>query len=152
MLCARACSSSRTVSTLQLPLTPAQTFFYSRILQRKTPRFSSDLKRLKQRSSRRKVILVLLVTTALLHAFNTRLPHEVWSLPRSSVWWEEIVCKSFSERDWILNFRVSRETFLYICAQLQGEISRQDTVFRKAVSVQKRVDITLWVLATQCEY
>ena len=42
---------------------------------------------------------------------------------------------------------MSQETFLYLCVQLQREIEKQNTRFRKAVSVQKRVAVTLWVLA-----
>ena len=89
------------------------------------------------RSSRRKVQLVLLLTTALLLAMRTRMPREVWSFPRSSAWWDEVVCKTFTHRDWVENFRVSQETFFYTCTELHSEIERQNTRFRKAVSVQK---------------
>ena len=95
---------------------------------------------------------MLLLTTVLLNAMNTRMPCEVWSFTRSSTWWEEIVCDMFTVQDWIENFRVSRETFLYICAQLQHKIVKHNTRFRQAISVQKRVAITLWVLATPCKY
>ena len=50
------------------------------------------------------------------------------------------------------NFRVSHETFLYICCQLEQSIIKFNTRFRKAISVQHRVAITLWVLATTSEY
>ena len=79
------------------------------------------------------------------------MPGEVWSFPRSFAWWNEVVCKT-SHRDLVENFRVSQGTFFYICTERHSEIERQNTRFRKAVSVQKRVEITLWVLATQCEY
>ena len=50
------------------------------------------------------------------------------------------------------NFRVKRETFLYICNQLRPTLQRKDTVMRKAICVEKRVAITLWYLATPSEY
>ena len=107
---------------------------------------------LRRRSTRKKVCLVLLLTAVLLHATTTRLPREVWSYPRSSAWWERIVCSTFTQQDWLENFRVSKQTFLYLCAQLQCTIGKYNTKFRQAISVQKRVAITLWVLATPCEY
>ena len=70
---------------------------------------------------------------------------------RSTRFWDHIVMRSFTE-DWIENFRVSRETFLYLCEQLKPVIQRQDTRFRKAICVQLRVAITLWCLATCGEY
>lgn len=60
--------------------------------------------------------------------------------------------KSFSERDWIENFRMSKTTFTYLCQQLAPAMCRQDTVLRRAISVEKRIAVTLWCLATPCEY
>ena len=53
---------------------------------------------------------------------------------------------------WIENFRVSRETFLFICEQLRPKIAKMDTTFRKALPVEERVAVTLWFLATPGEY
>ena len=47
---------------------------------------------------------------------------------------------------------VEKRSCTYICAQLQRKIVKHNTRFRQAISVQKRVAITLWVLATPCEY
>ena len=95
---------------------------------------------------------MLLLMAAMLQAVTGREPRSVWSHRRSSSWWENIVCCSFTPRDWMENFRVSRETFLFICDRLKGSIGRKNTSFRKAVSVQQRVAVTLWILATPCEY
>ena len=43
-------------------------------------------------------------------------------------------------------------TFLYICDQLKPVIARQDTQLRRAISVQQRVAMTMWCLATPSEY
>ena len=45
-----------------------------------------------------------------------------------------------------------RNTFCYLCEQLKPVIFYQDTNFRKALTVEKRVAITLWCLAQPCEY
>ena len=134
-------------------LTQRQNLLLAAVMCRNaTGSYQRRLVQLRRRNSRRKVQLMLLLTTVLMCAMNTWMPREVWSYRRSSMWWEEIVCNTFTEQDWIENFRVSRETFLYICAQLQHKIVKCDTRFRQAISVQKRVAITLRVLATPCEY
>lgn len=60
--------------------------------------------------------------------------------------------RTFTERDWIENFRMRKATFIYLCQQLSVSLRKQDTVLRKAISVEKRVAVTLWCLATPCEY
>jgi hypothetical protein len=42
----------------------------------------------------------------------------VASRPKSRVCWTEIVKKSFNDQQWIENFRMSKETFTYICNRL----------------------------------
>lgn len=50
------------------------------------------------------------------------------------------------------NFRVSKETFYYLCEKLRSVIERQDTRMRRAICVEQRVAITLWCLSTCIEY
>ena len=50
------------------------------------------------------------------------------------------------------NFRISRETYQYLCRKLQRVISHEDTTLCTAISVEKRVAVTLWCLATCSEY
>ena len=71
---------------------------------------------------------------------------------RSDVWWNNVVLRTFTKQDWVENFRMSKETFLYICNKLSPALTRSDTMFRKCVSVQQRVAVTLWCLATPTEY
>ena len=71
---------------------------------------------------------------------------------RSSDWWDKVVGGSFTHEEWMENFRVSKETFLYLCNQLRPFIARDDTKLRQAVSTEKRVAITLWCLATNSDY
>ena len=47
---------------------------------------------------------------------------------------------------------MSHTTFRYLCNELRPEIIKQETRFRYAVSVEKRVAITLWRLATNGDY
>ena len=59
---------------------------------------------------------------------------------------------TFQAQDWVENFRMRKETFDYLCHRLYPLIHRNDTVMHKAISVQRRLAITLWCLATPAEY
>ncbi|XP_034071752.1 protein ANTAGONIST OF LIKE HETEROCHROMATIN PROTEIN 1-like [Gymnodraco acuticeps] len=50
------------------------------------------------------------------------------------------------------NFRVSRQSFDYICNQVSGVMGRRDTNYRLCIPNKKRVAIALWKLATGGEY
>lgn len=69
----------------------------------------------------------------------------------SSHFWDTVVCR-FTAHDWKENFRVSKETFTYLCNQLRSRIQRMNTRMRQAISVEKRLAVTLWSLATPAEY
>ena len=45
-----------------------------------------------------------------------------------------------------------RQTFNYLCDKLRPSICGQNTWFRSAIDVERRVAIILWCLATPCEY
>ena len=59
---------------------------------------------------------------------------------------------TFTDRQWYENFRVSRETFQYIVSEVEHEIRRQDTKFRKAVCPSTKVAILLYYLGSAAEY
>lgn len=77
---------------------------------------------------------------------------QIWSYPRSNHWWEFVVQGTFTPRDWRENFRMCKETFLYLCQQLRQEIEPETTNMRQSICLEKRVAITLWCLATTAEY
>lgn len=58
----------------------------------------------------------------------------------------------FQPPDWLDKFRMSRETFFYLCDKLRPRLTRQDTTFRLALPVEKRVAVALWRLASNVEY
>ena len=47
---------------------------------------------------------------------------------------------------------MSKVTFQYLCTQLRPLIERRDTWMRRAITVEHRIAITLWCLATPAEY
>ena len=60
--------------------------------------------------------------------------------------------RKFTQQDWMENFRMCKETFMYICIKLAPTLRRSDTVLWKSLSVERRVAVTLWCLATPTEY
>ena len=45
-----------------------------------------------------------------------------------------------------------RETFLYLCEQLRGDIEFEYTNMRNSIFFEKRIAVTLWCLATTVKY
>ena len=53
----------------------------------------------------------------------------------SKLFWEE-TCQGWNGRDWVENFRMSKEAFNRLCVELSPHISlKRDTNFRKAITV-----------------
>ena len=71
---------------------------------------------------------------------------------RSDIWWNAVVMRTFTHKDWLENFRICKDTFMYICNKLLPTLRRTDTVLQRALSVERRVAVTLWCLATPTEY
>lgn len=47
---------------------------------------------------------------------------------------------------------MSQHTFTILCNEVRQFIEKQTTRFRESISVEKRVAVTIWKLATKCEY
>ena len=76
----------------------------------------------------------------------------VWCRPRSLNWWEDVLSGRYGDIWWKENLRISRGTFDILCRELRPHIERQTTYQRQPISVEKRVAVTLWRLATNVEY
>ena len=63
-----------------------------------------------------------------------------------------VVLGTFTEEDWIENFRISKDTFYFLCEKLRPSIERQSTHLRRAICVEHSIAITLRCLATCSEY
>nr|XP_056723371.1 uncharacterized protein LOC130493615 [Euleptes europaea] len=75
-------------------------------------------------------------------------PHRFWSRQVSQDWWERVVLETWDPTQWLQHFRMTKDTFLELCEQLRPELQRQTTTMRAPLSVEKRVGIALWKLAT----
>jgi len=63
-----------------------------------------------------------------------------------------VIVPSFTHTQWVENFRMSEETYVYLCNKLRPAMEKQDTPFRVCIPFKKRVAIALWKLATGSEY
>ena len=71
---------------------------------------------------------------------------------RGSSWWETGVLQSFREDDWYENFRMPEEDFLILCDMLRPHVDPQSTVTVTPVTVEKRLALTLYKLASSVEF
>ncbi|KAG6928786.1 hypothetical protein G0U57_007476, partial [Chelydra serpentina] len=62
------------------------------------------------------------------------------------------VLQVWDESQWLRNFRMRKSTFLELCELLSCALKCQDTRMRAALTIQKRVAIALWKLATPDSY
>ncbi|XP_030612228.1 protein ANTAGONIST OF LIKE HETEROCHROMATIN PROTEIN 1 [Archocentrus centrarchus] len=87
----------------------------------------------------------------ILRLIRGRRPPVAWAHPRAHHWWD-VVVPGFTSAQFIHNFRVSPESFDYICSRLSHALQRKNTNYRLCVPVRKRVAIAIWKLATNSEY
>ena len=83
---------------------------------------------------------------------NTSTQCTCWCIYRSKQWWLAASSGLFGASWWHNNLRMSYETFTMLCNQLKPFIQKQDTRLHSAVTVEERVAITVWKLATNAEY
>ena len=83
---------------------------------------------------------------------NHRKRKTMWVYPRPQFWFEQLVVNHYQDHLWREHFRVSRDTFEYICGLVGPQLIRQNTILRQAITVEKRVSVALWRLATGNSY
>ena len=83
---------------------------------------------------------------------SPRIPRRsVWVRFRSQDWWRCAESGRYNEEWWKANFRMSRDTYLLLCRELRPYIKRKTSV-REPISVERRVAVTIYKLATNLEY
>jgi hypothetical protein len=81
-----------------------------------------------------------------------RMKKRWWIKFRSSDWWDRIVAEHFTQEDWLSNVRMSADTFKYLCNRLKPHLCAQDNWVRQLLTVEKKVAIALYKLASCAEY
>ena len=75
-----------------------------------------------------------------------------WLWPRPQNWFRSLLASRDLDFLWKEHFRVTRETFEYLCDLVRVNLQKQHTRFRSPVSVEERVGLALWRLATGNSY
>ena len=75
-----------------------------------------------------------------------------WRKEISSDWHERIVLQTFTDEQWVENFRMTRLTFNKVCRVLEPDLSPMENNVGDAIVVQKQVAVTIYWLATPTEY
>uniref|UniRef100_A0A8C3HBD3 DDE Tnp4 domain-containing protein n=1 Tax=Chrysemys picta bellii TaxID=8478 RepID=A0A8C3HBD3_CHRPI len=76
----------------------------------------------------------------------------LWARETSTDWWDRIVLQVWDDSQWLRNFCMRKGTFMELCDLLSPAPERQNTKMRAALTVEKRVAIALWKLATPDSY
>ena len=87
-----------------------------------------------------------------MNLLNSSSNRTCWCIHRTKQWWLAASSGMFGPLWWRDNLRMSFETFNMLVNQLRPYISKQDTQLRTAITVEERVAITVWRLATNAEY
>ena len=77
---------------------------------------------------------------------------DVWSCfkPNHSYWQTSI--QQWTSRMWVEHLRMKKETFLYLCRDLEPFLKKKRTRFRESIPVSNRIAMALWRLATGMDY
>lgn len=89
----------------------------------------------------------MFILTALPAWYTERTPRE-----RGQSFWETEVLQKFLEKDWYLNFKMPKEAFNILCDQLRPYVNPQTTNMLDPVSLEKRVAVTIYRLASNLEF
>ncbi|XP_050818238.1 uncharacterized protein LOC127055383 [Gopherus flavomarginatus] len=76
----------------------------------------------------------------------------LWARETSTEWWDHIILQVWDDKQWLQNFRMRKATFMGLCAELAPTLRHKDTRLRSALSVEKRVAIAIWKMATPDSY
>ena len=102
---------------------------------------------LRQRNRR----MALVIRRMLDNRLGVRGPR-AWAWPRPQNWSGTLLTCPQMDPLWKIHFRVNRQTFQSLCIPVQADIEKQHTRMRAPVSVEKRVAVSLWRLATGDSY
>ncbi|KAJ7316305.1 hypothetical protein JRQ81_002467 [Phrynocephalus forsythii] len=75
-----------------------------------------------------------------------------WCYPGHLRWFHDTVLQLWDNGQWIMNFRMTRQTLFEIADVLRPYLMRRDTVMRSAVPVEERVAIGVYYLASRSCY
>ena len=95
---------------------------------------------------------MLLTILAQIKQQNVQRRRRAWVWPRPQNWFKNLLASPALDFLWKEHFRVTRGTFEFLCDLVRVKLQKQHTRFRAPVSVEERVGVALWRLATGNSY
>ena len=89
------------------------------------------------------------------HEKAERLRRRIWSYERQEFWFTNLIENRYNilfEQKWREDFRISRNTFFEIVNLVRPSLEKKETHLRKSISIEKRVAIAIWRLASGTSY
>ncbi|XP_026225062.1 protein ANTAGONIST OF LIKE HETEROCHROMATIN PROTEIN 1-like [Anabas testudineus] len=111
----------------------------------------SRRRRISRQYRRRRAMILLNCEMLISRRYYRRSIRSIWTYPRSSSWWPYI-CNTWTDKEWLINFRMRRSSFNLLCDTLRPWLTHQNTQYRQAVPVEVRTAICIWRLATNLEF
>ena len=81
-----------------------------------------------------------------------RIQRICWCIPRSKYMFSDAISGRLGNNWWKDNLQMSRDTHYILCNELRPYIQKESTNMRYPVTVEERVAVTVWKLATNIEY
>ena len=76
----------------------------------------------------------------------------IWENQRSREWWTDIVKGTFSDNQWMENFRITKATYEILCDDLRPSFPDQARSIREPLQLDHRVAIAVYWMASSPEY
>jgi hypothetical protein len=70
----------------------------------------------------------------------------IWSIERSSAWWEDVVLETYNDQQWLEHFRMGRKTFKNLCRELEPHLKPKESFVRAPAELKKQVAIAIYCL------
>ena len=121
--------------------------FFSLEKQRRVADISHETSLSKFRVLRKMQKRQFVLLQAILSSINPPRTRKLWMRPHSLAWFD-MAEACFTQEQWYSNFWVTKGTFSCILLETQGDMCRQHTQMRRAVSPEHRLAITLYFLVS----
>ena len=95
--------------------------------------------------------MLLMCMAGLSQQQRPQLRRRAWVWPRPQNWFCLLIAHTALHSPWKEHFRVTHETFEYLCDLVRADLQKR-TRMRAPISVEERVGLALWRLATGNSY
>jgi len=100
------------------------------------------------RIGRRNRLMLLMCMTGLSQQQRPQLSRRSWVWPRPQNWFCLLIANPALHFLWKEHFHVTHETFEYLCDLVRADLQKQQPWMRAPITVEERVGLALWRLAT----